>query len=73
MHNPLPSADSAPTKAERMRAFIEGLVAVLDPDFPSAIAADNLAPSIDDESRSYGTEHGARPDFVAQDDAAWRG
>ena len=70
---PTPSAAPALTKLEQARAFIDRLAATLDPDFPSVFARDNLAPAIEDESASYGTEHGGRPDFVVADEQGWRG
>ena len=71
MQLPTPSAAPAPTKAEQFKAFVDKLAATLDPDFPSVFADDNLAPVIEDDSRVYGTEQGARPDFVVADDAGW--
>lgn len=77
MPNPTPSAQ-APTNAEPetpaqkwWRKVLE-LAAPLDDDFPSLTVPPSTAGSIDDDSAIYGADS-QRPDFVARDDAAWKG
>lgn len=72
MPNPTPSAAPATeTPAEKFRRIVAGIAATLDDAFPAAVIAP-AGGGIDDDSAFYGADE-MRPDFVARDDAAWRG
>lgn len=61
----------ASDSAGKTSAAIARLAATLDDAFPAAVIAP-AGGGIDDDSAFYGADE-MRPDFVARDDAAWRG
>ena len=79
MRPSLPSAETLPikpTQAERLRAWVDRLVAHIDQTAPAEYPStwqEWGGVAIDDNAEAYGAEYGGRPDFVVADDAAWKG
>lgn len=66
--NPPSAAPPTNPVADATRAFIERLIAVLDPDFP-AVIVEGQGGVIDEPAQRYLGR--PRPDFVRADDEGW--